>query len=29
MGAVYYWSSPEDATPGPIYRYDGRAKAGA
>jgi Tol biopolymer transport system component len=25
--AVYYWSSPEDATPGPIYRYDGRVKS--
>jgi Tol biopolymer transport system component len=24
---VYYWSSPEDATPGPIYRYDGRVKS--
>ena len=23
---VYYWTSPEDATPGPIYRYDGRVK---
>ena len=24
---VYYWSSPEDATPGPIYRYDRRANS--
>jgi dipeptidyl aminopeptidase/acylaminoacyl peptidase len=24
--SVYFWSSPEDATPGPLVRYDGRRR---